>query len=321
MSEQSDLFDDPAPQRPARKPNRTEMRLINASAVITTEPPERLGYLHSVLCQCGLPYNTPDPSLRVWERLNGNSHLKVMAGEAMDPRSGRLVEVAMPSGPKARLILYHLNSEAVRTKSPLIEVGNSLTDFVRTMLNADPNGREITAFKTQMAALAAASIRLGMVDGDRAVTFNTQIVRAFDLWLQKDERQRVLWPSTVCLGKDYFESLIEHAVPLDERAIFALSHSALALDIYAWLAQRLHRINKSASHEISWTTLHQQFGQDYTRVRDFKRKFVAALSSVHTQYRVANIEATERGLVLRNSPPPITKRSLLISKPVLDPAP
>jgi len=319
MSDQTDLFGENLPQRPTRKLSRTELRLINASAVITTEPPERLGYLHSVLCQCGLPYRAPGPEVRVWEQLNGNSHLKVMAGEAMDPKTGRLVEVGMPAGPKARLILYYLNSEAVRTKNPMIDAGDSMTEFVRRLLNTDPNGREISAFKTQMAALAAASIRLGMVDGGHSVTYNTQIIRAFDMWFQKDERQRVLWPSTVCLGTDYFESLLEHAVPLDERAIAALSHSALALDLYAWLAQRLHRINRSASHEISWTTLHQQFGQGYAEIHKFRRKFTAALTAVHTQYRAASIEASERGLVLRNSPPPIPKRSLLISKP--DPAP
>jgi hypothetical protein len=36
----------------------------------------------------------------------------------------------------------------------------------------------------------------------------------------------VLWPSTLRLSADYFESLTRFAVPLDERAIAALAHSA-----------------------------------------------------------------------------------------------
>jgi Plasmid encoded RepA protein len=44
------------------------------------------------------------------------------------------------------------------------------------------------------------------------------------------------------LSLDYYESLTRFAVPLDERALAALAHSATALDIYCWLAQRLHRI-------------------------------------------------------------------------------
>jgi hypothetical protein len=40
------------------------------------------------------------------------------------------------------------------------------------------------------------------------------------------------------LSLDYWESLKAHAVPLDEGHIARLSHSALALDIYSWLANR-----------------------------------------------------------------------------------
>jgi len=320
MNEPTDLFESPSPQ-PTQKTNLTKQRLSKASAAILAEPPERLGYLHSVLCQCGLPYRAPDPDVRVWERINGDSHLKVMAGEVMDPKTHRLVEVPLPFGPKARLILYHLNSEAVRTQSAVINVGKSLTDFVRRLLNADPNGREIAAFKSQLTALAAASIRLGMVKGNHAVTYNTQIVTALDLWFHKDDRQRVLWDSTVVLGHDYFISLVDHAVPLDERAIVALAHSALALDIYSWLVQRLHRIGRNVSQEVSWSVLHEQFGQGYAEIHKFRSKFLTALTAVRTQYRAANIEPTERGLVLRNSPPPIAKRSSLVHKPAPAPEP
>jgi hypothetical protein len=37
--------------------------------------------------------------------------------------------------------------------------------------------------------------------------------------------------------------------------IAALSHSALALDIYAWLAQRLHRIPPGKPQRVSWEAL------------------------------------------------------------------
>ena len=60
-----------------------------------------------------------------------------------------------------------------------------------------------------------------------------------------------MWPSTIKLGAEYFESLIEHAVPLDERSVAALAHSALALDLYVWLAQRLHRIPQEDEHFIA----------------------------------------------------------------------
>jgi replication initiator protein len=146
-----------------------------------------------------------------------------------------------------------------------------------------------------------------------ALTINSQIVSAFDLWFPKDERQRVLWPSTVRLSLDYFTSLQKHAVPLDERAIAALSNSAMGLDVYAWLAQRLRRVSPTSPAFIPWVALKQQFGWHYGRMRDFRRVFTQTLKVVHTQYRAANVELDERGLTLRQSPPPIKGRVTVIA--------
>lgn len=67
--------------------------------------------------------------------------------------------------------------------------------------------------------------------GDRAFGINTHVITSFDLWLQKDERQRILWPSTVCLSKEYFESLQKHAVPLNESDLAALAHTAMGIEL------------------------------------------------------------------------------------------
>ena len=139
------------------------------------------------------------------------------------------------------------------------------------------------------------------------------IVSGFDLWFPKDERQRVLWPSTVRLSLDYFESLQRHAVPLDERAVAALSHSAMALDIYRWLAQRLHRVRPGKPAFIPWTALKDQFGWHYGRMDNFKRVFRQTLDMVLSQYRGARLELDDRGMTLRNSPPPVKGRMALIS--------
>ena len=59
--------------------------------------------------------------------------------------------------------------------------------------------------------------------------------------------------------------------PLDERAIAALSHSAMALDVYCWLAQRLHRVEHGKPAFIPWTALQDQFGWHYGRIRQIQR--------------------------------------------------
>ena len=95
------------------------------------------------------------------------------------------------------------------------------------------------------------------------------------------------------------------------------THSALDLDIYAWLAQRLHRVSKGKPQTITWQALKTQFGPDYGRLIDFRRKFALALKTVLTTYPNARVEIADAGLVLWNSPPPVLKR--LVSVPRLDP--
>jgi hypothetical protein len=115
-----------------------------------------------------------------------------------------------------------------------------------------------------------------------------------ELWLGKDDRQRVLWPAVVELSPRYFESLTRHAVPLDERAVAALSNSPMALDVYAWLGQRLCRVSSSRGQFVSWASLYDQFGQGFVRMRKFRETFLGVLRAVQSQYRQAKFETDER---------------------------
>ena len=176
-------------------PTPIQSRLIETAARCAQEQEDpSILYQHSVFCQTCLPYRDPGDDIRVWERSNGRAHLKVLAGEAMHPREGRFVELGLPFGPKSRMILMHINQRALLAQSPVIEIEDSLTQFVGKVLKLDPKGRNIKAGKDQLARLAASSIRLGIVRDGQAITVNSNIVSAFDLWFPKNERQRVLWP-------------------------------------------------------------------------------------------------------------------------------
>jgi hypothetical protein len=296
-----------------RPPSRVQQRLIRSAVEIEADDPDAILFQHTVFCQTGLPYRDPGDAVRIWERMNGHVHLKVLAGDAMHPQRGQLVPLGLPFGPKPRLILTHLNAEALRTGSEEIEIESSLTAFVRR-LRLDLHGRNMRTIKDQLSRLSASSVRLGIMRDGRAITVNSQIVTAFDLWFPKDARQRVLWPSTVRLSLDYFESLQRHAVPLDERAIAALSHSAMGLDIYTWLAQRLHRVGPGKPAFVPWAALRDQFGWHYRHMRKFKQVFRQTLDMVLSQYRAARLDLGDRGMTLRNSPPPVKGRMALIFK-------
>jgi len=284
-----------------------QRRLTDSSVAISSTPPERIDFLHSVQCQIGIPYRNPGDHVREWDRKQGNASLRIEAGSAIDPASGDFVKLGLPYGEKPRLVLIHLATEAVRTGSPVVNVEESMTAFARS-LGLETNGQQLRSLKDQLARLAAATVRMGVVEEGRAVQVNAQFVAAFDLWFPKQSDQRVLWPSTVRLSEEYFQSLGQHAVPLDHRAVAALASSSLALDVYSWLAPRLYRVPTNKPQFIGWQQLYEQFGQGFARIRDFRRKFLQTLRHVAAVYPTANLSADDRGLTLSQSPPPVASR-------------
>lgn len=295
--------------RAARRVNTTSrvyQRLVEPS-----EDGRDLAFQHSVLCQTSLPYRNPGDGVRLWYREQGAVSLRIEAGAAMNPKTRQWVDLGLPWGTKPRLILAHLNGEALRQGSPIIEIEGSLSAFVKRIRGFD-SGREIKMFKDQLSRLSVAVVRLAMTRGDRAFQVNSQIVEALELWSELDERQRVLWPSTIQLSTPYFNSLQKHAVPLNETDLAALAHSAMALDIYAWLAQRLHRVEPTKPAFITWAALKQQFGPDYEQMFNFKRMFRIALRQVRARYQRAILDLDDRGITLHHSLLPVSKRQVLL---------
>jgi hypothetical protein len=283
-------------------------RLLDVAAHDSTEL-QKILYQHTIFCQTGMPYRDPGDDVRSWEQSNGFAALEITAGKAMHPTLGRFVEVGLPFGPKPRLILAHINTAALKKGDPEIDTARSLTAFISQTLDLASHGRNVRVIKDQLTRLSTCTIRLGMVRDGQAITVQSQIVTAFSLWLEKDERQRVFWPSTIRLSADYFESLQRHAVPLDQHHLAALSHSAMALDVYSWLAQRLHRVGKGRGTPLPWTVVAAQFGgSGYERIRKFRDNFKVALAQVQTVYRGARVDVSEQGLILWNSPPPVAPR-------------
>jgi hypothetical protein len=97
-------------------------------------------------------------------------------------------------------------------------------------------------------------------------------------------------------SEDYYQTLKQHAVPLDLRAYMELKGSALAMDAYMWLAQRLHRIERR-SVVLHWATLRDQFGQEYLGKdpdKDFKKKFLPALRAALAVYPQGKVKQVGR---------------------------
>lgn len=302
----------PAPALIAQKPKTTpptdrQNRLIKTAAEIAAERPDDddRGYMHSIMCQVGLPRSKVDAIS--FERHSGGAALLVEAGKLWDGK--QFVQQPIPYGPMPRLVLAWMNTYAVRFNSPEIPVGDSASEFLR-MLGKTPNGGErgaFTTFRKQVQALSACRITLGFNANGRAHTYEGKPIKHFEAWIAANEQQRPLWPGCVTFSEDYYQTLKAHAVPLDLRAFMELKGSALAMDVYTWLAQRLHRI-EGRPVVLHWASLREQFGQEYkgkNADKDFKTKFLIALQAVLAVYPQARVKQVTGGLMLMASPPPI----------------
>ena len=290
---------------------RDRKLLDSAADIALGSTSENAVFMHTVLCQVGLPRRAVDGTS--FERRSGGAALLVEAGRLWD--GTQFVQQPVPYGAKPRLILAYLNTYAVRHRTREIEAGKSASAFLK-MLGIQANGGKrgsYTEFKKQMTALAACKMTLGFNVGNAPTTRYAKPINEFQAWASNDGCQNSLWPKRIILSQEYFNALItdQHAVPMDIRAFHALSGSALAMDIYVMLAERLHRISGGRPVRLNWANLREQFGQEYAAdtngKKNFKTKFLKALVSVQAVYPKAKISQVTGGILLFPSPPPIPK--------------
>ena len=296
------------PAKPKAGPvTKREIKLIDAGAVIEGQPPsgEDMAFTHSILCQVGLPRSKVDGLHFL--RHSGNAWVSVQAG-LLDEGKGP-VQQSVPYGPMPRLALAWVSTYAMRNKTREIPIGDSAADFLRLMGMGDTQGARYATLREQMHALAACRLQFGL----KGRTFSSQPVEQFDAWQTNEIKKatRPLWPGVMLLSQTYFDSLMDSAVPLDNRALHALKGSALALDVYAWLAHRLHRIEGRPAI-LHWKSLRDQFAQEYQGKdpnKDFKDAFLPQLKNVLAVYPKAKVKQVTGGLMLMHSPPPIPKKA------------
>lgn len=299
--------DDPQEAQDTPKLPTIQSRILDASVAIEQEDPLEIIYQHSLFCQVALPRRRPEG--RTFERTYRNGLVRLEAGALFNGL--RLVEQPLPTGPKPRLALMHINSQAVKTHSPYVDIGHSCAAFLRRLgLNAQ-SGNTYTLFKREMQALAACRMTLGFNEGEKHITVDAKPISRFEAWFTANDDEQAIWPAELRLSQEYFESLQKHAVPLDARACGALAHSAMALDIYSFLARRLYTLDKPV--KVTWHQFHAQFGQEYNDWRSFKKEFAPAVRAALALYLDAKVETVTGGLLLKPSPPPVHVCSVAIS--------
>jgi hypothetical protein len=294
-------------------------KIAERAGSIFSDDPEELSFVHSVFCSCALPYRNIDGP--AYKRTTGRASLTITSGfTEVDDDSGssstssspEMVPVGIPYGSKPRLVLLHAMTEAVRRQDREIPIAETLSGYLRKDLGANTDTRTLRGYREQLKRLARASVTVEWRDPavGKHVIQDAKPFSRLELWGAEGsaDAQKELWPSSLTLGHDFFESLMEHAVPLDHRAIVAIQHNARALDLLVWLSHRLHRLK--ADQFVSWQALHTQFGGATTvdtpsRLKDFSRELTRSLMEALQVYPRARVEKVKGGLKLKKSPPPV----------------
>ena len=72
------------------------------------------------------------------------------------------------------------------------------------------------------------------------------------------------------MGEPFFEEIVRGPVPIDTRALRALTRLPLAIDLYVWLTYRMSYLKEPTT--VSWELLSLQTGAHYREVRQFRRR-------------------------------------------------
>jgi len=254
-----------------------------------------LGFMARAFTIATMPHR--DPKAASFERVNGDFTFYMSARPS----------IGLPYGSIPRLLVAWVSSEAVRTQSPHLELGESLAEFLRA-LNLYRTGGvrgDITRLRDQMKRLFASHISVEY-QGETSWTIEHMELakRAVVWWDPQDENDAGIWKSTLDLSDPFYREITNHPIPVDIRAITALKGSPLALDIYVWLTYRMSYLRRRTT--IPWAGLRLQFGAGYAMdeqgLRNFRRAFLRELQKVLLLYPEARIEESDRGLVLIPSP-------------------
>ena len=322
MSEIDGIYQPKTAKKSVRKPRKIEDNPSSSVALRRFEATSLqhalwVVYHHTVLAQTIMPYRDPGDGVRDWEHRNGFAMLSMGARRVLDPLAEKWVTPGLPFGAKPRLIMSHLTTALLASPTPEIATERTVTKFLAKVMSMDQNGRNIRTVRDQMMRLAACDITVGVITAPgKAVQRHTRLSDGYEVWAKRETDEsgneiRVLWPTVIRFSERFFESVKEHSVPLNERHLIGLSNSALALDIYVWLAQRLRRVNEGVPTSITWASLMEQFGQNYARERKFRETFLDALKCVLVLYRDAKVELTGCGLKLFYSKPPVPENQMV----------
>ena len=263
-----------------------------------------LGFMARLLALCSLPRTNPgDRSQHV--RRNGPYTLYMTA-------TGR---EKLPYGNLPRLLLAWVCTEAVRTQSRELLLGDSLSAFMRKVGIYSTSGGVHARLKNQMKRLFHSQVELSYEDAHGERFIASRIADSGEFWWEaKHPDQSSLWQSKIELGEKFFHEVITNPVPLDLNILKSLKRSPLGLDLYLWLVYRTFNLTRPL--RITWPKLYRQFGADPAKagnrrtVDAFRTDCLRELKKIKDAWPDLHYQTVKGAVLLSPSPPRIPPSQL-----------
>src|ERR1700744_5385140 len=195
---------------------KAERYAIEAAAIMLADEESRLGITHAGFAMTSLPHKRIEEGL--WKREGHRTTLLVESGRS---RNGDLVGV--PYGSIARLILLYLQTEAIRTNTPEVELGRSMKSWMGRM-SLTTGGKTYQLVTEQARRISACRLTFftEREQGGESRHNGAFVQDAISFAGVLDDDQPSLWQDRVRLDPGFWRSLQEHPVPVREEAIKAI---------------------------------------------------------------------------------------------------
>ncbi|AIB16630.1 pirin (plasmid) [Azospirillum argentinense] len=279
------------------------LQLIDIATAVLEEERQELGITYSGFALTALPHRRL-PDEQPWERRGHKIRLLIEPGR-LPVRGGGFKLYGVPYGSRARMILLYLQTRALQTDSREVELGRSMHEWLDRM-GLSVGGQTYRDIREQASRIAACNLTFAWEDANSLGFEKDSIVKGGIHFSTADSQQGTLWEDRVLLSEAFFRELKAHPVPIWEPALRHIQNNSSSIDIYIWLAYRLHVLSRPTT--ITWPAVFEQFGAGYSRLRDFRKRFVEALQLALAVYPDARVDVEEHGLLLHPSPPPIPER-------------
>jgi hypothetical protein len=286
--------------------------VVEAATAYMSDEDNGTGFLYSGWCQAALPHRRL-PDNKGWQ-VDGDRFCLIVEPGMRRGAEGKPVHIGVPFGSRARLILIYLQSEALRTGSREVMLGKSLRNWMERM-HIPIGGKNLDIVRDQTERISRCRLTFEVRQGNRIGLANQNIMDSA-IFLEPtddDETQGSLFAQTAQLSEPFFEGLKRHPVPIEEAAVGAISNNSMAIDIYVWLAYRLHSLTRPTP--LSWRALKVQFGAGFAAMNNFKVKFLPNLQLALAVYPKAEVSDDDgKGLLLFPSPPPVAPKQVSVPR-------